>query len=78
MQKTSKVLPQNADIHAGDFSGARASFFVRLSMKIGAGTGKNNGIWGGRNPYGSVSPCPFPGKGCTEPSVRARKLEHQS
>lgn len=39
-------------------------------MKIGADTGKNNDIWGGRNPNGSVSPCPLPGRGCTEPSVQ--------
>ena len=44
MQKTSKALAKNADKYAGDFSGARASFFVRLSMEIGADTGKNNGI----------------------------------
>jgi hypothetical protein len=31
-QKTSKVLTRNADMYAGDFSGARASFFARRSM----------------------------------------------
>jgi hypothetical protein len=42
--KTSKVLQKNADKKSGNFSDARASFFVGLSMKIGVDTGKNNGI----------------------------------
>jgi hypothetical protein len=48
LQKTAKLLRHSADKKAGDFSGARASFFVRLSIQIGAGTGKNNGIQSGR------------------------------
>jgi hypothetical protein len=43
-QKTSKALQKNADKKSGHFSDAPASFFVRLSMKIGADPGKNNGI----------------------------------
>jgi hypothetical protein len=46
-RESSKLLSQCADKHAGDFSDARASFFVGPSIYIGVVTGKNNGIWGG-------------------------------
>ena len=64
MQKTSKALLKYADKKSGNFSDARASFFVGLSMKIGVDTGKNNGIERGWNPCGSFSqPLPFAGQG---------------
>ena len=52
-----------------DFSNARASFFVRLSIKFGVSTEKNNGIWGNQIHCGSVSPCPLLGGGCIEPGT---------
>lgn len=39
-----KLLSSSADKYAGDFSDARASFFVGPSILIGVVTGKNNGI----------------------------------
>jgi len=42
-KKLLKLYPK-MPIKNGDFSGARVSFFARLSMKIGADTGENNGI----------------------------------
>jgi hypothetical protein len=42
----SKLFGFSADRNSGDFSGARASFLVRLSIRIGADAGKKHRHWG--------------------------------